>query len=106
MTTKIQQDRRDRAYAGYRRDNLSSLALRQIIRDKYAWPGGYALYGVTSDGAALCCDCMRAEYRLIACARKYNLRDGWRVDAVSNTSECDEFLACDQCGEVLFDPED
>ena len=27
-------------------------SIKQAIRDKYAWPGGYPLYLLTSDGAA------------------------------------------------------
>ena len=40
-------------------------AIKQAIRDKYAWPGGYPLFLVTSDGAALCIDCGKKEYRNI-----------------------------------------
>lgn len=45
---------------------MTNQELKQAIRTKFAWPGGYELFGITSDGAALCCDCMRKEYRLIA----------------------------------------
>jgi len=93
--------RRDNAYAA----PGSSLSLRQCIRDKYAWPGGYELFGVTSDGAALCCDCMRAEYHQIAYARRHKVNDGWRVVGLDSTEACEEYLACDHCGRTLFEGE-
>jgi hypothetical protein len=30
---------------------LTSLKLREYIRTKYAWPGGYELFGICNDGA-------------------------------------------------------
>ena len=47
----------------YHIHHLTNKELKEAIRTKYAWPGGYEIYGVTSDGACLCCDCMRSEYR-------------------------------------------
>lgn len=80
---------------------ISSLALRRAIREKYAWPGGYALFGICSDGGLLCCGCMRAEYRQIAYARGHNLRDGWAVVAVDHMGNCDEIQGCDHCGREI-----
>ena len=36
--------------------------VRAMARERYAWPGGYALALVTTDGGILCPDCVRAEY--------------------------------------------
>lgn len=98
---------------------LKSKTLKDAIRTKFAWPGGYEIFGVTSDGALLCCDCMRAEYRQIAYSRLHGLSDGWRVegiDAACNlepkdfieegiTREGDSFgyslNYCDHCNHVL-----
>jgi len=74
--------------------------IKQAIRDKYAWPGGYPLYLVTSDGAALCVDCARKEYKQIAYARRHNLSDGWNVEAYGINYE-DQDLICDHCGESI-----
>jgi hypothetical protein len=82
-------------------NELTSLELRRAIRDKFAWPGGYEIYGVCSDGGVLCCDCMRAEYRQIAYARRHHLRYGWRVEAVTCTAYDDEPHGCDHCGKVI-----
>lgn len=48
------------------RDPLTSLELRAAIRTKFAWPGGYEIFGICEDGEEMCCDCMRREYKLIA----------------------------------------
>ena len=45
----------------------------------FAWPGGYTMALQTSDGAALCFDCGRAEARSIIRAIRDRSRDGWRV---------------------------
>lgn len=81
-------------------NSLSSLSLRKAIRDKYAWPGGYPMYCITSDGAALCMDCAKSEYRQIAYARHHKLNDGWHVDAVDVNYE-DASLYCDHCNERI-----
>ena len=74
--------------------------IKQAIRDKYAWPGGYPLYLVTSDGAALCVDCAKQEYKQIVYAIRHNLNDGWRVEAVDvNYEETD--LYCDHCNKQI-----
>jgi hypothetical protein len=45
----------------------------------YAWPGGYPLYFIMSDGEALSFDAARAELRQILPAIHQRLNDGWRV---------------------------
>jgi len=44
---------------------LTNKELKQAIRSKYAWPGGYEIFGITSDGACLCTDCMKKEFKSI-----------------------------------------
>ena len=85
------------------RDKLTSLRLREAICQKFAFPGGYEIYGITSDGGILCCDCMRREYRQIAYARKFNVNDGWQVCALALDCETDTFTACDHCGRVIVE---
>lgn len=46
----------------------------------FAWPGGYPLYFITSDGAALSFATVRKEFRRIAESIRENCSDGWRVD--------------------------
>lgn len=51
--------------------------VKYAARNKYAWPGGYPLLVIMSDGACLCCDCARSEFALIARAARDGDRDGW-----------------------------
>jgi hypothetical protein len=77
-----------------------SHALRRAIRAKYAWPGGYPLFVVCSDGCALCIDCARKEYRQIAYSNRHALRDGWRTEGADVNWE-DPELYCDHCSERI-----
>lgn len=74
--------------------------IKHAIRSKYAWPGGYPLFLVTSDGAALCCDCGRKEWASICAAMRGKLRDGWQVEAADINYE-DPSLYCDHCSQRI-----
>ena len=63
----------------------------------FAWPGGYPLYFITSDGAALSFDAAKDNARLIISSIRGNLRDGWQVVAVDVNWE-DSNLICDHTG--------
>ena len=73
-----------------------SLELRRAIRAKYAWPGGYPMFVVCVDGAALCMDCARKEYGVIAHANRHGDRNGWATAGVDVNWE-DPSLYCDHC---------
>ncbi len=66
----------------------------------YAWPGGYPLYLVTQDGAALCFKCAMKEYRQIAWDFQKRCSTGWRV-AGCDVNYDDKGLACDHCGKQI-----
>ena len=53
--------------------------VKDAIRNPFAWPGGYPVYTVMSDGELLCPDCARENYKLIVQATKDQLRDGWQA---------------------------
>lgn len=94
-------------YAWHHRTIDDTAQLRATIRaGKYAWPGGYEVFFVTSDGACLCMDCATREYRQIANAVRNRLRDGWRVEGTSSTDWCDDRTDCDHCGRTIYNPED
>ena len=82
---------------------LSSLELREYIRTKYAWPGGYELFGIANDGAVLCCDCMRKEYYQIAYSRRHNINDGWRIVAIDSAVNYDIYIYCDNCNKTIVE---
>jgi hypothetical protein len=56
--------------------------VKHAARHKYAWPGGYPLLLVMSEGEVLCTDCARSEFRAIASATISRSRDGWRCEGV------------------------
>lgn len=66
----------------------------------YAWPGGYPLFYVTSDGAALCPACMTKERAQIFRSTHEHARDGWAVEGVDVNYE-DDSLFCDHCGKQI-----
>lgn len=77
-----------------------------IIRNPYAWPGGYERLLVTNDGALLCSECVRKEAVRIMSDCRDNCDTGWlpagsAYEAVSAecARECSEELVChcDHC---------
>lgn len=41
---------------------------RELVKNPYAWPGGYPIYAVLADGELLCPDCAKSEFRELATA--------------------------------------
>lgn len=76
----------------------STLELRATLRaGAYAWPGGYPMFFITSDGAALSFDTVRAEYAQVSRAIREGSRDGWRVIGCDVNWENAE-LTCEHSG--------
>ena len=67
---------------------------------EFAWPGGYPLYFINSDGAVLSFDSVRAELRQILCSIREGIQDGWQVVAC-NVNYGDGDLYCDHSGERI-----
>jgi hypothetical protein len=63
----------------------------------YAWPGGYPLYFLTSDGEVLSFAVVRAEFKLIARAIQDHDNSGWRVVGCDINYE-DQDLYCAHTG--------
>ena len=61
------------------RDSIDSV--KNIIRNPYAWPGGYTKMMVMADGETLCSDCVKANYRLILRATRSMDGSGWQAHA-------------------------
>ena len=70
---------------------------RAIRNGAYAWPGGYPLYFVTSDGAALSFDAAKRNRRYILQALAHRNDCTWRVIGVDVNWE-DDNLYCDDTG--------
>ena len=81
--------------------------VKDLIRSPYAWPGGYPLYAITSDGGTLCKDCCKSEFRNIVDSIHTDCDDGWKVEAV--TVNWESTIYCDHCGNIIesaYDPVD
>lgn len=70
---------------------------RFVAREKYGWPGGYELIAITDDGALLCSQCVRDNYRTILHSTKHKFNDGWRIIGITNESELEDDF-CSNCG--------
>ena len=73
---------------------------RAIRNGAYAWPGGYPLYFIASDGEAISFKAAKAERRNILWSIANNCDDGWRVVAVDVNWE-DTELTCAHTGERI-----
>jgi hypothetical protein len=73
---------------------------RAIRNGPYAWPGGYPLYFIMSDGGALSFKAAKAERRGVLEALRDNSGNGWRPVAVEINWE-DAELYCDHTNERI-----
>lgn len=46
-----------------------------------AWPGGYSIVFFTSDGALICSECARKNFRSVAWSIRNRCADGWQIIA-------------------------
>jgi hypothetical protein len=78
---------------------LALAKVKDAIRNKYAWPGGYPMFLVMEDGAALSIDAARECWREIVDAhlRPDYLDKQWQVAAVDINWE-DSELYCAHSG--------
>lgn len=66
----------------------------------YAWPGGYPMYFITSDGGALSFEAAEAEASSVIDSIQNNHSDGWRIVARDVNWE-DTSLTCDHTGKRI-----
>jgi hypothetical protein len=75
--------------------------LRATLRNgQYAWPGGYPLFFITSDGGALSFESVRKNLRNVLDSIAHKSADGWRVVACEVNWE-DSDLTCDDSGKRI-----
>jgi hypothetical protein len=83
---------------------INTLQLRATLRAGSVTSfGSYGLAFVTSDGGALCFECVREEYRNVSDAIRSKRNDGWRVQGVICEAQTDEGCTCDHCNAVIWD---
>lgn len=74
---------------------------RAAIRNgAYAWPGGYPLYFITFDGAALSFEAAKANKRLIIESIARHINDGWQIIGMDVNWE-DKELVCDHTNQPI-----
>lgn len=74
--------------------------IEEGIRARYAWPGGYPLSIIFSDGFAICPDCARKNWReIVADSLPIRGRGCWRAEAAEILWEGGNH--CGECGECL-----
>jgi hypothetical protein len=84
------------------RMTMTTASLKTALRNgKYAWPGGYPIYFITSDGEPLSFDTVKENYREVLYAMKYFQNfSGWYVVAYEVNWE-DDNLFCAHSGEKI-----
>jgi hypothetical protein len=66
----------------------------------HAWPGGYPVFAVMSDGEALCPDCVTQERAQLFRSTHQASRDGWAVAGFDINWE-DASLYCSHCNKRI-----
>lgn len=90
-------------YAQHHRVITTGQDLRATLRaGEYAWPGGYRLYFVTSGGAALSFDAVRANLVSVLDSIRHDIHDGWLVVGLASSEIDEEPVYCDHTGEELI----
>ena len=79
---------------------MTTKLVKDFIRQPYAWPGGYPMFAITGDGAALCKECCKSEFRNIVDSIHRDCSDGWKVEAIDVNWE-DSELYCDHCNDLI-----
>ena len=79
--------------------------LRKAMREtRCIYPGGYEFVFITQDGAELCRQCVKNEFRSIADSVSSKLMDGWWViECHSTANDNAELITCDHCDKTLLD---
>jgi hypothetical protein len=75
-------------------------SVKNAIRNKYAWPGGYPLYVVMADGESISVEAARENWQSIAQATINNAHDGWRAIGAEINWE-DASLYCAHSGKRI-----
>ena len=75
--------------------------LKDIIREPFAWPGGYEKIAFMNDGGLVCYKCLKEEYQNVLHSTKFEYQDGWEVVGVVLSNEL-ENCSCDHCNRSLI----
>jgi hypothetical protein len=81
---------------------MTTVEIKKLIRQKFAWPGVYEIYLVTRSGDVLSCDYARKEYRQIAWDHVHKCDTGWRIEGYGLSCDLDEPLSCNDGDEWIW----
>jgi hypothetical protein len=87
-----------------KRTNQILDAVRYAARNRYAWPGGYPLVVVMSDGECLCTSCTRKQWRQIVRNTLSSIRKGADVSWIAAGADVNwenPDLYCAHCGDRI-----
>lgn len=82
---------------------LTTKQVKELIRHPFAWPGGYEVVFICSDGGILCHNCARENWREICDSMTHNIRDGWKIESYGAIGADMDYpseenpLICDHC---------
>ena len=68
----------------------------RLVKQGYAWPGGYPMFAISNDGECLCKHCCYSERELIGTTTG---SDGWCIVALDINFE--DSLTCSNCGKQI-----
>ncbi len=74
--------------------------LKNLIREPYAWPGGYPKFAIMGDGDALCKSCAKSEFKRIVADTMQGFGESFQVVGVDVNWE-DHDLFCCHCGDKI-----
>ena len=80
--------------------NMKTTQFKSFVRQPYAWPGGYPLFAIATDGGCICKACAKDNAKLIIRETRDDSRSGWAIAAVEVNWE-DAELTCDNCGNSI-----
>ncbi len=72
----------------------------QLRNGEFAWPGGYPLFFITDDGAALSFGAVRENIKSVIWSMRHKVNDGWRVTGCEVNWE-DDSMTCAHTGEPI-----
>ncbi len=99
-------ERRDKRFEILRDPSASESAKNRaaaqlVATERFAWPGGYLLLAIMSDGAALCPDCVKDNYREIAASNRAGDDDGWRTVGFDTFESGEAWETCAHCSRLF-----
>ena len=92
--------RKDAAKSFRKIENANQLKAT-LRAGEFTFPGGYRLFFITSDGAALSFTAALENFDSILWSIKNDVSDGWQVCETGCAAEQDEGVFCDHTGEKI-----